>query len=357
MASDDNESPPSSPAEPAPLPPRVERALAEARASAERAGRREPPSGTKSARWLALVPVTAGLLMMLLMMPRAAPPEDIPFPRIDRKALDAARSDDLARAAAARQNRLPSEVLLVGTNLRALNKATTRNATDEEMGAARAALDHSVRSMIGDGEKAVDGLRSLRAVQLETFLAEVDKFEATGVITPELDEVGGGFVDRMHAAGWLEGTKVVLTEAERRAAYKLVWSAQIGAEHMKPLALSLDEQRALYTLYLRRPHAAEAQRASYASLRAAAKDRVDCERAVGQEKAAIEQWRLEKVKRLGELDPAYPTAYALGIAYYRAGRYESSADAFRSWIDKHPDGPLALRARNHLKAALVAYGP
>lgn len=339
------------------LPPHVERALAEARATAERGRRREPPNGTKSARWLALVPVTAGLLMMLLLMPRAAPPEDIPFPRIDAAALDASRSDDLARAAAARQNRLPTEVLVVGTNLRALNQATTRNVTDDEMGAARATLDHSVRSMFGDGEKAVEGLRSLRALQLETFLAEVEKFEATGVITPELDAVAGGFVDRMHAAGWLEGNKVVLTDAERRAAYKLVWSAQIGAENMKALALSLDEQRVLYTLYLRRPHAAEAQRASYASLRAAATNFVDCQRAVGQEKAAIEQWRLEKVKRLGELDPTYPTAYALGVAYYRAGRYESSSDAFRAWIDKHPDGPLALRARNHLKAAIVAYGP
>lgn len=355
MASDDNESTASSAG--APLPPHVERALAEARAAAAGGGRRAPPSGTKSARWLALVPVTAGLLMMLLMMPRAAPPEDIPLPSIDGKALQAIEKDDAARAAAARESRLPSGVLLVGTSLRALNQALATNASDEDVSIARTALDHAFAAVAVDGEQAFDALRSLRAVQLEAFLAEVEKFESTGVVTTELDALAGGFVDRMYAAGWLEGNKVVLDDHERRAAYKLVWSAQIGAERMKPLALALDEQRVLYTLYLRRPHAPEAQRASYETQRINAKDRADCDRAVAQEQLAAEQWRLEKVKRLGELDPTYPTAYALGVAYYRVGRYDASLEAFRAWVERHPDGPLSLRARNHMKAAMAAYGP
>lgn len=335
----------------------MERALAEARVAAGRAGRRAPPSGTKSARWLALVPVTAGLLMMLLMMPRAAPPEDIPLPKIDARALGAVRKDDTDRAASARAKRLDGDVLLVGTTLRAMNKAMATNASEEEVSIARTALDHAFRSVVGDGERAFDGLRALRALQLEGFLAEVERFESTGRVTGELDELAGGFLDRMHAAGWLEGTKVVLDEDELRAAYKLVWSAQIGAERMAPLALSLDEQRVLYRFYLVHPHAPEAQRASYEAQRRSAKDFVDCERAVAEEKLAIEQWRLEKVKRLGEIDPAYPTAYALGVAYYRVGRHDASMEAFRAWLEKHPEGPLSLRARNHMKAALVAYGP
>jgi hypothetical protein len=47
----------------------------------------------------------------------------------------------------------------------------------------------------------------------------------------------------------------------------------------------------------------------------------------------------------------------MGVAYYRVGRYDTSLEAFRSWIEKHPDGPLSLRARNHMKAAMAAYGP
>ncbi len=333
------------------------KALAEARDAAERANLKLEPNGSKGARWLALVPVTAGLLTMLLMMPRAAPPMDIPLPRIDMRALDAVRADDQSRAAEARDHRLPSEVLVVGTSLRALNKAMAKNATDEEIGTARNALDSAFRALAPDGEKAFDMLRTLRAFQLEAFLAEVEKFETTGVMTDELDELAGGFIDRMYAAGWLENGKVILDESERRAAYKLVWTAQVGAERMQALALSIDEQRALYTLYLRHPHAPEAQRASYESQRGAARDTAACARAVAQEKLAVDQWRLEKVKRLGDIDPLYPAAYALGVAYYRIGRYDASAEAFRAWIEKHPGGPLDLRARNHLKAALEAYGP
>lgn len=362
MAFDDTESesdraPSPSPSSSGPLPPRVERALAEARASAERAGPRPPRSASTSARWLALVPVSVAALTMLLMMPRAVPPEEIPLPVIDAEALDRVRRDDLDRAARARAIRLPSAVLLVGTSLRALNANLVSNAGDEDVSATRTALEHAVRTVMLDGEEGFDGLRSLRAVQLDTFLAAVEAFESTGVVSEELEAVGGAFLDRMHAAGWLDGNRVVLDDRERRAAYKLVWTAQIGAERMPQLELTLDEQRALYTLYLRRPHAPEAQRVLRASQRASATSDVACQRAVAQERVAIEQWRLEKIKRLGALDPAYPSAYALGVAYYRIGRYDASVESFRSWIDRHPDGALSLRARNHLKAALVAYGP
>jgi TolA-binding protein len=359
VASDDNESKKEARE---PLPPSVERALAEARAAAASAGTtREGGAGSKGARWLALIPVTAAILTMLLMMPRAAPPEDVPLPQIDGKALETTRKDDLDRAAAARTTRLPGDVLLVGTALRGLNRAQMTNTQvllpSEEVGAARTALENAVRIAASDGPGAIDALRSLRAVQLEGFLAEVERFESTGQSTTELEELGGGFLDRMAAAGWLRGSMVLLDDAARRAAYKLVWNAQIGVDRLPELALSLDEQRALYRFYITHPHAPEAQRAAYENVRKAATTTADCERAVAQEKIDIEQWRIDKIRRLGEIDPAYPTAFALGVAYYRAGRYDNSVDAFRSWIARHPDGPLTLRARNHMKAALVAFGP
>jgi TolA-binding protein len=75
-----------------------------------------------------------------------------------------------------------------------------------------------------------------------------------------------------------------------------------------------------------------------------------------EERREAELWRVDKIRKLALIDPSYPGSYALGIAYYRAGRYDLAADAFTAFISAHPDGPYALRAKNHLKAALAAHG-
>ena len=360
MASDDNESdkdlqPSSESARQSPLPPEVERALAKARAVVDNARPAGTPAKSKDARWLALIPLTAFVLAMLLMMPRTVAPEDVPLPQVDGKALEAIRRDDDKRAASARETRLPGGALAVGTRLRALNKLQATNASAEDIGVARTSLEVAFRTFLSD-EQGPDALRTLRAVQLETFLAEVERFEATGQATPELQEIAGGFVDRMSAAGWIKGRTVVLDDAQRRAAYKLVWTATLGADSIPGLTLALDEQRVLYTLYIAHPHAGEAKRPWHESKRRAATTDDDCTRAMAEEKLSMEEWRTEKIKRLGQLDPTYPTAFALGVALYRARRYDQSAQAFQNWVVAHPDGPLSLRARNHLKAALAMSG-
>ena len=81
-----------------------------------------------------------------------------------------------------------------------------------------------------------------------------------------------------------------------------------------------------------------------------------CARANAERTKQTELWRADKIRRFGEIDPTYPTSYALGVAYYRAGRFDTSADAFATFVKEHPDGPYVLRARNHLKSALVAGG-
>jgi hypothetical protein len=311
----------------------------------------------KSSRWLALIPVTAFLLMFLLMVPRATPPEDVPLPQVDGVALHAIVADDAARAASARSNRLPSDVLAVGSALRTINKVSAAKAVDD-IGPARATLDDALRGLHARAAKDVlDQLKTLRAVQLDQFLAEVRRFETTGQQSPELLELAGGFIERMTEGGWVQGQNVLLTDAERRSAFKLVWTAIVGGEHTPELKLALDEERALYTLYLSRPHVPDSQRTSFEAMRRGAATEHDCRILADKERLAAEMWRAEKIKKLGELDPAYPTGYALGVAYYRAGRYDMSMGAFRSWMDSHPDGPLALRARNHWKAAFSANGP
>ncbi|MDB4946039.1 MAG: hypothetical protein JWP97_5573 [Labilithrix sp.] len=357
MATDENDSEGAGPLTGGPLNADPRPGLGE---RAHHAGEPRPagtPAGTAASRWLALVPVTAALLVFLLMVPRATTPVDIPLPPVDGVALRAVHDDDDARAARARQARLPTGILAVGTAIRGMNRAMA--ARDAEAAAeGRRVLDDALRGALEtDGDRALDDLRTLRAVQLEEFLGEVRKYEATGAASPELLELGGAFVDRMTDAGWITGREVLLDEPERRVAFKLVWTAMIAGDRAPGLVLSLDEQRVLYTLYLTRPHVPDSQRVSFQLMRKGAASTEECESVALKERLAAELWRADKIKKLGELDAAYPTGYALGVAYYRAGRYDLAMDAFRGWIDAHPDGPLALRARNHWKAAYVANGP
>jgi len=355
---DDNESEAKEPRpSEGPLPESVVRALAEARATAASAGSRRAVPGTRSARWLAAIPLSAALLTVSLLMPRATPPDDVPMPQIDARALEAVRKDDTERAAAARASRLPGDVLTVGTALRELNRAQVRGATEDEIGLAHTALEHAFEVVAADRATRVHSLRTLRAVQLEAFLGEAERFDATGKPTEELELLAGPFIDHMALAGWIDHGKILMDDAARRSAYKLVWNTLLGADRLPELALTLDENRALYTFYFKYPHAAEAQRLSYANMRRLAPTDADCRKAIALEKIDMEQWRIDKIRRFGVLDPSYPTGYALGVAYYREARYDLAMDAFRNWIAAHPDGPLSLRARNHMMAAVAAFGP
>lgn len=337
-----------------PLSPRAEAALARARAAVVAAN---PPPKSQAGRWLALVPIAVAVIMMALMMPRATVPDAVPVPSVDMRALgDTMRLDD-ERAARAKATRLPTDVLAVGSGVRALQAAQQKegDAATTELDLARAQLEDARRSLVTRAGWEAD-LLALRAVQMSAFLEEVARYEATGTVSKDLEELGGGFVRRMDSSGWSEGRRIVLDEPQRRVAFKTVWNAIVGVEPLEQFKLTLDEQRALYTLYLTRPHAAEPQQRVLEAMRRAATTPEGCARAAAEDRRARETWRADKIRKLGAVDPTYPTAYALGVAHYRAGRYDLATDAFRSWLDAHPDGPWSARARNHLKAALAAYG-
>jgi TolA-binding protein len=288
------------------------------------------------------------------MMPRSTPPESVPLPAVDDRMFAATVADDTSRARGARERRLPPDVLSVGTALRAFQLAAAQHADDATMFQTRAELDKVLSAASARGE-SLPRLRDLRAVQLEAFLTEVAAFEHNGQTSRELDELGGTFVERMRNVGWLEGGRFVPTERELRVAFKGMWNAVVR-DASPDLALTLDEQRVLYGLYLRHPHAPEARRDELAASLAQARTEADCERAITLKRRAAEAWRAEKIRALGRLDPTYPTPYALGVALYRAGQYDLAAQSFQAWLDAHPDGPFALRARNHLKAAAEASG-
>jgi hypothetical protein len=226
---------------------------------------------------------------------------------------------------------------------------------DQEIRDARVTLDSALQLAATGRPDAYPKLLSLRAIQMKKFLEEVERYEHTGVVTKELTDVSGGFVPRNAAAGWIDGKRVFMTPSQRRVAFKLVWNAMTNLETASGFAPTIDEQRTLYTLYLTRPHPPEQRRAELEVERRGAKNAADCDRIARNERRYVEMWRAEKIERLGQLDPSYPTSYALGVAYFRAGRYDLASDAFRTYIDAHPDGPYGARARNHLKAALDAY--
>jgi len=329
------------------LPPRVERALARAREAA-RADRQR-----KGGRWLAVIPVSVGLVFLLLLMPRATEPDSIPLPRADQRVLARIARDDDRRAAAAEKERLPTDVLAVGSAIRALNDANARDADEIETTDARRRLETALREL-QPRDGLDEDLLTLRAVQTRRFLDALSRWEATGETTDDLRELGGNFVRRTADAGWIVGRRVLFNDAQRRIVFKTVWNVLVGVESRPPFALSLDEQRELYAFYIAHPHPSDIHRQTFALRRRDAKTPEACASIEEEERRSAELWRIEKIQKLGQIDPSYPTAYALGVAYYHAGRYDLSAEAFSMFIRAHPDGPYALRAKNHLKAAVVA---
>lgn len=343
MAEDDKENePPKSAPKPAPK------------------AKRRASSGTPGGRWLALIPAVIAAVLFPLMMPRATIPRDVPLPLVDRGALARSVAVDRARAAAAREKRLPTDALAVGGALRKLNAAQAMEVPYDQLSErtraisdARLVLDSAVR-IVQQRDGWQEDLVSLRALQTDEFLAGVAHFESTGQETPELVEVGGAFVRHMREVGWADGNRIVLDEPQRRTMYKVVWNTLVGVTTVKEFLPTIDEERSLYILYLSRPHPPESMRDEIAAERRAATTPEKCAAAAKNVHRASELWRAEKIRALAGIDPSYPALYALGVAYFRAGRYESSVDAFRAYADRYPDGPYAIRARNHLKSAIEA---
>jgi hypothetical protein len=294
------------------------------------------------------------------LFPRAAPPENVPLPQVDARVIARVVDDDRARAARVARDPLPSDVRELGSDIRELNRREAKGADASAIALARNAIDRAVPAVLRDHGAAA--LLDLRAAQLEAFLTAVRRYEEAGSAGQpgdELAELAGSFVPRMNDAGWCDAAthRCLLDEDERRVAFKVTWNGVAGVGARTELAPTVDEMRVLYTFYLLHPHVGEREKGIVAAARAAAttsKDPVACFSAAERERAALEAWRLDKVNRLGAIDHDYPLAFARGVVQYRMGKFEASAASFQTWLDAHPDGAFALRARNHLKAAIEA---
>jgi hypothetical protein len=310
-----------------------------------------PPLSTADARWLALLPLGVALVFGVLLLPRAVVPEGVPLPVADTRALARTAEGDAAAAERALRQPLPAAVRSLGSALRTFHTLEAAQAEAAVLGSSRQAVDAQFAEAAREGD---DALLGLRAVQLEGFLEEVRRFEATGVESPELGALAGGFVRSMKSQDWCEGRALAAGPAVLRVMFKLMWNGFLGLDGRPSFAPTLDEQRALFAFYLGHPHPGSRARDQVEAMRRGARDARDCEAADSAERRAIERWRLERIARLAAIDPTYPAAYARGVASYGAGSYEASAEAFRDWLHDHPDGPLTLRAQAFLRAAARA---
>ena len=307
----------------------------------------------RNAMRLALVPVGAAIVLGLLLLPRHAPPESIPLPVPDARALARATAGDHALAEHARHEALPGAVRALGSAMRDFHSLEARATTADafQLGQARRRVDEALIDALAGGDAP---LLALRAAELEAFLEEVRRFEATGEQSPELQALSGAFVRAMTAEGWCEGHTLLAREAELRTMYKQMWNAFLGFERRPGFEPSLDELRVLYAFSLSHAHPSKPMRDALAAARRGARDAKACQAIAEAERMAVESWRLEHVKSLAAIDSAYPADYALGVASYRHGDYDASVAAFRRWLHDHPEGPLTLRAQNYLRAAADA---
>jgi hypothetical protein len=297
------------------------------------------------------VPIAVAITFGILLLPRRAIPEALPLPVADARELARTAANDHQLAESARRQPLAGAVRKLGSAMRAFHTLEARGSDLRELGAARREVD----AALIDSQQAGDGeLLELRAVELEGFLGEVRGFEATGVESAELMALAGTFVRSMVREGWCHDHVLVTREPALRAMFKQMWNTFLGLEKREGFAPQLDEQRALYALFLLRPHPSQPTRDAVAAARRGARDVAACEALAAGERAAVETWRSERIAQLSSIDPSYPAAFARGVSSFRHGNFAVAAGAFRSWLGDHPEGPLTLRAQNYLRAAVDA---
>jgi hypothetical protein len=305
----------------------------------------------RDAMWLTLIPLGVAFVLGVLLLPRRALPESVPLPIVDTGELVRVEAADLARAERARTELLPGPVRALGTALRNFHTLEAMDGDTHDLYSAKQAMDNALIEALHGG---AEPLLELRAVELEGFLEEMHRFESTGEQSAELKALAGAFVRSLTSQGWCEGHAVAPDDDALRTMFKQMWNSLLGVEGKPEFAPTVDEQRALYAFYLSHARPPKAMREALDAARRGARDATACAAVAEADRAATESWRLERINRLGAIDPAYPTDYARGVASYRRGDFGASARDFESWLRDHPDGPLALRAQNFLRGAAGA---
>ena len=271
-----------------------------------------------------------------LAIPRSVAPIDIPEPRLDPRALQHIAAEDAELAASADRARLDVDVLKLGTVLFEFGVADAARDNEALSLARRDVLDASVRAL----RVGTEPVLALRAHHLRTFLAEMQRYDATGEESDKLHQVAGGFLHRLRYNRWVDETRarhrVLPDRVVLSVLFKKHWNEVVGVQGA-PVESTLAESRAFYRFLIAHPALPESA-GSPALFEARA--------------AIVGQYRLKKLQELSALDHDYPVQLARGVVYFQLARYPLAVEAFRRYLEGAPDGPYALRAQNYLRAAL-----
>lgn len=316
-------------------------------ASKRSAGRSvKPRSGEGLGRHLegwqpAVLAIFIAGTMALLVVPRPVEPDEIPVPASDPRAAALEMATDDARAAASERDGLDVDVRALGSAIHAYGRADY-DADEERLLATRAKVVEASVAAVALGD---EGVLRLRAFQQRAFVREVRRWEATGVVSDSLLELGGGFLRFVERNRWADtrgsGRRLLMDELALRASFKKRWNEITGIRGAA-FEPSLEEHRALTRFLLEHPTAmvgAAGGGTEPAAWRAARLTHED-------------QFRLRKIDELAAIDSGYPRELARGVVLYRLGRYPLAVEAFRKHLEVSPDGPYSLRAQNYLRAAL-----
>ncbi|MCA9619624.1 MAG: hypothetical protein KC731_11380, partial [Myxococcales bacterium] len=272
---------------------------------------------------------------VLLALPRSVEPEAPPLPQVDRLALAATMHQDEAWAREAADHPLDVAVRAVGREMRAYNELVAKGER-EPLGEARASLIRAVKTAIAVDEV---GLAKLRAYQTLRFVEELRGWRAGSPVSQELIALGGDFPVTLGLHRWCAPSgELLLDEITLRAFFKRRWTT-LAAVTGPLFDASLDEERVRYRFLLQHPPTGS----RFAALPPPGSPMDRIQRG---------QARLDIIRSLGEKDPSYPQLIAKGAVLYRMGRFAEAAEAYQRHLGAAPDGPYAILAQNHLKAAL-----
>jgi len=293
---------------------------------------KDSPDGTKLApiwpRWLegwalAFPSVGVALLAGWLALPQGTMPNYLPLPTVSEPDLVRAIEQQKSEAEQARQHALAYEARAVGESLRQLGRlAHGGEPIDIERRNRFRKFAKDVRREVGDTP-----LKQLRSIQTELFLAALADWEKHGDETDDLIELGGDFIAVASELGWAKVVKggkpsLSLERDERVALFVTRWTDLAGLTDDATLRLAPVWPIIALCARLRLPLSELGVR------------------------------DLSLVRRLKMLAPNYPEQLSRGLIYAHLGERTQAIEAFQSHLAAHPDGPYALRARNHLVYAL-----
>lgn len=281
-----------------------------------------------------LVVILVSALVVLVVVPRPVLPDEIPLPSPSPAALRAEMKRDAERARAAEHEELPFEVRAIGDAFRRLGAASAAGQAEDVR-----RFRFSIGQMIRQHRPDPGLLLRLRAYQTEVFLQALADYERKGVESEDLREVGGDFLQAAWSAGWMrtqrQRPRLIADEPVRFVLYRKRWNEVMGLDE-PPFAVSLDEERAFHRFLFAHPvvRVPDVRRLD---------TRARCR--------AANEYLLKRVDAYAPIDREYPSEYARGILLLRLGRHEAAAQPLLRFVERNPDGPYTLRARNALRHA------